>query len=81
MNNFILKSANRLIKNSSINPVADLIYVSRQIGFVLSEQRAQRADLQEILTRLNKLMIDKHLQQQVDTYFEDAPDDHINDLD
>ncbi len=34
------------------------------------EQRHQRQDLKDIKLMLNKLLIDKHLQTQVDNYFE-----------
>ncbi len=86
MNNFIFKSANRLIKNSSTIK-GDLIYVSRQIDFVLKEQRHQRSDLNDIKGMLNRLLVDKHLQMQVDEYFDsskradDVPEDSRQDLD
>ncbi len=70
MNNFIFKSANRLIKNSSTTK-GDLIYISRQIDFCLQEQRHQRSDLNDIKGMLNRLLVDKHLQMQVDEYFKD----------
>ncbi len=71
MNNFIFKSANRLIKNSSIT-LADLIVdLAKQDDLLLREQRHQRSDLQDIKRMLNKLLIDKHLQMQVDEYFKD----------
>ncbi len=69
MNNFIFKSSKGLIKNSSTTK-GDLIYVSRQIDFCLKEQRHQRSDLNDIKGMLNRLLVDKHLQQQVDEYFE-----------
>ena len=71
MNNFIFKSANRLTKNDSIPELAHLIDI------VLKEQRHQRSDLRDIKLMLNKLIIDKHLQNQVDKYFEnnDEPED------
>ncbi len=68
MNNFIFKSANRLIKNSSED-------LGNRLDQLLREQRMQRADLAEVLKRLERLMIDKHLQTQVDTYFEDNPNE------
>ncbi len=76
MNNFIFKSANRLIKNSS-ESLDDLIKICvRQLEFVLNEQRYSRADLQDIKRMLQKLLIDKHLQMQVDEYFtEDSQQD------
>jgi len=74
MNNFIFKSANRLIKNSSVDLDNLLLDMSKHLGFVLREQRHQRSDLQDIKLMINKLLIDKHLQMQVDEYFED--DEH-----
>ncbi len=41
----------------------------------LKEQRAQRADLQEIKRMINRLTIDANLQNTVDKYFEDT--EHI----
>ncbi len=66
MTNFIFKSPRGLIKNSPINP--DTLY--RQLALLLREQVHQRSDLKEIKLMLNKLLIDKHLQMQVDEYFE-----------
>ncbi len=40
-------------------------------NLMLKEQRAQRQDLKDIKLMINKLLIDEHLQQQVDTFFED----------
>ncbi len=70
MNKFIFKSANRLVKNSSIT----LDSLDRRIRFMQEEQRHQRSDLKDVKLMLNKLLIDKHLQQQVDEYFEDTPE-------
>ncbi len=67
MNNFIFKSPRRLIKNSSVN-FADLM--DRKLQQLLSEQRHQRSDLQDIKLMLNKLLIEKHLQMQVDDFYE-----------
>jgi len=66
MNNFIFKSANRLIKNSPI----DLDALDRRFQQIQTEQRYQRSDLQSILRKLDRLLIDKHLQMQVDNYFD-----------
>ncbi len=66
MNNFIFKSANRLIKNDSIT----LESLDRRLQFVQTEQRAARADCLDIKRMINKLLIDKQLQLQVDDYFE-----------
>ncbi len=68
MNNFIFKSANRLIKNSPTT-MDDLMRVQMQIQ---AEQRAQRQDLKDISLKIQKLMIDKHLQMQVDEYFDNG---------
>ncbi len=67
MNNLFFKSANRLLEKSSIN----LGTLERQIGMLLTEQRKQRSDLKDINGKLDRLLVDKHLQNQVDTYFED----------
>ncbi len=68
MNNLFFKSANRLIKNSPIT----LAYVMRNILAVQEQNRHLRQDLVDVKLMLNKLLIDKHLQNQVDTYFEDT---------
>ncbi len=68
MNNFIFKSPRRLIKNSSEN-LGNLMHLS------LEEQRRQRGDLQDIKLMLNKLLVDKHLQMQVDKYFDKDTED------
>ncbi len=65
MNNFIFKSSKGLIKNSSLN-------LDDRMKAIQTEQRFQRTDLKDIKLMLNKLLIDKHLQEQVDTYFEDT---------
>ncbi len=71
MNNFIFKSANRLIKNSPIT----LEYLMRQISVVQEQNRHLRQDMVDVKLMLNKLLIDKHLQNQVDEYFEKSPDE------
>ncbi len=45
------------------------------MDLLLNEQRQQRQDLQDIKRMINKLLIDKHLQMQVDEYFEDNKPD------
>ncbi len=80
MNNFIFKSANRLIKNSPIT----IDSLDRRLVRIQVEQRAQRQDLVDVKLMLNKLLVDKHLQMQVDEYFEhdSAPTSaESNDLD
>ncbi len=66
MTNFIFKSANRLIKNSPLTEG----YLMTKLESIQKELRHQRVDLQEINRKLMKLMIDKHLQLQVDDYFQ-----------
>ncbi len=79
MNNFIFKSANRLIKNSPIT----LDSLMHQVSVVQEQNRHLRQDLVDINLKLNKLLIDKHLQMQADEYFEDTPklDEQMRDLD
>jgi len=72
MTNFIFKSANRLIKNESI-------HLGSRLDLILTEQRMQRQDLQDIKRMLNKLIINEHLQQQANAYFEE--DAHQQSLD
>ncbi len=67
MKNFIFKSANGLIKNDSIC----IERLDRKLDMIQTEQRANRADNVDIKRMLNRLLIDKHLQLEVDKYFED----------
>ncbi len=69
MNNFLFKSPKRLIKNSPIN-LHDLM---SKLMVIQAEQRHQRQDLVDVKLMLNKLLIDKHLQMQVDEYFTESP--------
>ncbi len=59
MTNFIFKSQG-LIKN-----------VVNKLDIIQSELRHQRSDNQQILFLLNKLLVNKALQKQVDQYFDD----------
>ncbi len=59
MTNFIFKSQG-LIKN-----------VDNKLEMILSELRHNRSDNVQILFSLNKLLVNKNLQKQVDQYFED----------
>ncbi len=70
MNNFIFKSPRRLIKNSSEILDNRMGELERKLSFLLGEQRHQRSDLKDIKLMLNKLLINKHLQEQVDDYFD-----------
>ncbi len=67
MTNFIFKSASRLIKNSPITEG----YIVQKLEHIQIELRHQRSDHREMSLKLEKLLIDKHLQMQVDNYFED----------
>ncbi len=69
MTNFIFKSANRLIKNSPLTEQ----YIMTKLESIQKELRHQRQDLLDIKRMLNRLLVDKHLQQQVDDYFEKDP--------
>ncbi len=77
MNNFIFKSANRLIKNSPIT----LDHLMANMGTVQAQNRALRQDLVDVKLMLNKLLIDKHLQMQVDEYFDKDEPPAKEDLD
>ncbi len=65
MTNFIFKSPKRLIKNSP-TPSA----VLGQLKIIQSQNRYLRQDLVDVKLMLNKILIDKHLQMQVDEYFD-----------
>ncbi len=72
MNNFIFKSPKRLIKNKSIN-LGDIMY---RLNVMQEQLRMLRSDNHEISLKLEKILIDKHLQMQVDEYFtENEPED------
>ncbi len=77
MPNFIFKSANRLIKNSPIT----VGILCKQMDMIQTEQRAARQDLVDIKGMLNRLLIDKHLQMQVDDYFKNNEPPETGDLD
>ncbi len=62
MTNFIFKSSTTLKK------------LANTLQVILSEQRLQRSDLQEIKFILHKLQNNKDLQDTVDKYYKDAPD-------
>ncbi len=61
MTNFIFKSSTTLKK------------LANTLQVILSEQRLQRSDLQEIKFILHKLQTNKDLQETVDKYYEKAP--------
>ncbi len=60
MSSFIFKSQG-LIKK-----------LNNKLEIIQSELRHQRADNQQILFLLNKLLVNKNLQHQVDEYFEEG---------
>ncbi len=75
MTNFIFKSANRLIKNSPLTEG----YLLVKLEAIQNELRHQRQDHRDMSLKLEKLLIDKHLQMQVDKYFdEDTQPDGIS---
>ncbi len=76
MNNFIFKSPKRLIKNSPIEST-----LLAQLRIVQSQNRYLRQDLVDVKLMLNKLLIDKHLQMQVDDYYETPERQATEDLD
>ncbi len=66
MTNFIFKRPRALIKNSPIN----VGLLNNQIKIMMREQRLQRQDLQDLKRMINKILIEKHLQMEVDDYFQ-----------
>ncbi len=68
MTNFIFKSANRLTKNSPISNAN----LNERLKMIQKELRMQRQDNIDIMRMLNKLLIDKHLQMEVDDFYEKA---------
>ncbi len=67
MTNFIFKSANRLTKNSPITTGA--LYLQK-FNAIQAELRHQRQDNLDIKRMLNRLLIEKHLQMEVDDFYE-----------
>ncbi len=71
MNNLFSKSSKGLLEKSSIS----LELLDRRLEFIQTELRHARSDHKEMSLKLDKLLIDKHLQMQVDEYFtEDSPE-------
>ncbi len=75
MKNFIFKSPRRLVKNSSIN----IGMLDNQLNLIQKELRGQRQDNKDIMLMINKLLVDKHLQMQVDEYFNEDDSNDIPD--
>ncbi len=73
MTNFIFKSANRLIKNSPLTEG----YLLVKLEAIQKELRHQRQDHKDMSLKLERLLIDKHLQMQVDTYFDEDNSNNI----
>ncbi len=74
MINLLSKSPRGLMRNES-GSLANLMDI------MLREQRHQRSDLQDIKLMINKVLVNKHLQQQVDEYFEDeSPPEESSEL-
>ncbi len=80
MTNFIFKSPRRLTKNIDNTPEVNLML--GQLKVIQSQNRMLRQDLVDVKLMLNKLLIEKHLQMQVDDYYEkDNPKEDQADLD
>ncbi len=63
-------------KKLSQSDLEDLIITQmRKLEFILTEQRCERSDLKTINQKLDRLLVDKHLQMQVDEYFNENPED------
>ncbi len=73
MNNLFSKSANRLLEKSSNTPEMLLM---NQLKVVQTQNRLLRQDMVDIKLMINKLLVDKHLQMQVDNYF-DKDEEHL----
>ncbi len=65
MTNFIFKSSKGLIKNSPLTEG----YIMTKLEQIQNELRHQRTDHKDMSLKLERLLIDKHLQMQVDEYF------------
>ncbi len=75
MTNFIFKSSKRLIKNSPLTEG----YLLVKLEAIQKELRHQRQDHRDMSLKLEKLLIDKHLQVQVDDYFDRDETSHQTD--
>ncbi len=74
MTNFIFKSPRRLIKNVDNTQNLNIL---GQLKIIQSQNRFLRSDIHEMSLKLERLLIDKHLQMQVDEYFtqDEEPED------
>ncbi len=75
MTNFIFKSPKGLTKNVDNKQYEVIVY---KLTIVQKQNRDLRQDMVDIKLMINKLLIDKHLQFQVDNYFEDNNDEYAN---
>ncbi len=66
MNNLFSKSSKGLLEKSSIS----LDILDRRLEFIQTEMRHQRSDLRDISRKIDRLLIDKHLQMQVDHFYD-----------
>ncbi len=66
MNNFIFKSPRRLIKNSSYTNAS----LMDKLLVMQSQLRLLRSDLASVNGKLDRLLVDKHLQMQVEDYYD-----------
>ncbi len=69
MNNFIFKSRTRLIKNSSYTNAS----LMEKLLVMQSQLRLLRSDLAGVNGKLDRLLVDKHLQFQVDDFYDKNP--------
>ncbi len=76
MNNFIFKSASRLIKNSPIT----LAVLMDQLRVVQDQNRHLRQDLVDVKLMLNRLLNNNDLQTTVDKFYKDQPGDPYPDI-
>ncbi len=74
MNNLFSKSSRRLLEKSSIS----LGTLDRRLEFIQTEMRHQRSDLRDMSRKIERLLIDKHLQEQVDEYFTENSTEDIS---
>ncbi len=70
MTNFIFKSPRRLVKKLANTPEVD--FILGQLKIVQSQNRMLRQDLVDVKLMLNKLLIEKHLQMQVDDFYQNS---------
>jgi len=76
MTNFIFSRASPTSKKLANTSLETLM---NQLLIVQKQNRFLRQDLVDVKLMLNRLLIDKHLQMQVDNYFEDDKPVHPED--